>query len=48
MMKMSEREDIENRISEYESIISELYEEIRFYEEYIKESKEELNNLENG
>lgn len=46
MKKMSEREDIENRISGYESIISELYEEIRFYEECIKGAKEELNNLE--
>ena len=46
-MKIIEREDIENRISEYESILGELYEEIRFYEECIKEAKEELNNLNN-
>jgi hypothetical protein len=50
-IKMTKREILEERIKEYKSIISwvredgDEYEEIPMYEQMIKETQEELNNL---
>lgn len=42
---MRTKEEIKNHIDEYNSIISDLYEEIKYYEECIKEDEADLFEL---
>lgn len=43
---MTEKQKIQKRIAEYESIISDLYEEINLYEKWMKEAEDEIRELE--
>jgi len=43
---MRTKEEIQNHINECNSIISDLYEEIRYYEELIEEDKADLFKIE--
>ena len=43
---MTEKQKIQERIAEYESIISDLYEEINLYEKWMKEAEDEIRELE--
>ena len=42
---ITEKDKLKERISEYKSIISNLYEEINLYEGWLKEAEDELSNL---
>lgn len=42
---ITEKDKLKERISEYKSIISDLYEEINLYECWLKEAEDELSNL---
>lgn len=43
---MTEKQKIQERIAEYESIINDLYEEINLYEKWVKEAEDEIQELE--
>jgi len=43
---MTEKQKIQERIAEYESIINDLYTEINLYEEWMKEAEDEIRELE--
>lgn len=43
---MTEKQKIQERIAEYESIINSLEEEITLYEGWIKEAEDEIRELE--
>jgi hypothetical protein len=42
---ITEKDKLKERISEYKSILSDLYEEINLYEGWLKEAEDELSNL---
>ena len=42
---VTEKDKLKERISEYKSILSDLYEEINLYEGWLKEAEDELSNL---
>lgn len=42
---ITEKDKLQERISEYKSILSDLYEEINLYEGWLKEAEDELSNL---
>ena len=43
---ITEKDKLKERISEYKSILSDLYEEINLYEEWLKEAEDEIRELE--
>lgn len=43
---MTEKQKIQERIAEYESIINDLYAEINLYEKWMKEAEDEIRELE--
>ena len=42
---VTEKDKLKERISEYKSILGDLYEEINLYEGWLKEAEDELSNL---
>lgn len=42
---ITEKDKLKERISEYKSILNDLYEEINLYEGWLKEAEDELSNL---
>ena len=42
---ITEKDKLKKRISEYKSILGDLYEEINLYEDWLKEAENELINL---
>jgi len=43
---ITEKQKIQQRIKEYKSILSDLYEEINLYEGWLKEAEDEIRKLE--